>query len=314
MKKRIVVILTGLCVSVCFFTSCSKDNITEEINSVETQVSSSKIETIDSIGVVQTHIRLEGILTNLKLNIPRLKAGSPIYVGVLSNDRTCGTYSNVYGVIEYGEDLEDNKPRSGYNNNTGSLNISGMQFDSHKNATWYVCIVDGANFVKLNKPYAVFALSPQQFLNQSNHVNLSTDDEDVATRYDSNSNHYISPTLGFMPSNGGLPVQPGSYSNRKESYTNFQLYYFEKNSSSSAKLPNLGFNYSVFGNFGDTTKQNSFYFDLEDSNCDSGWSIYYCDGTRPQRTSDGPLDPNADLIYLAGNVTWYIQSSVGNTY
>lgn len=223
------------------------------------------------------------------LNLPKLKAGSPIYVGVVSNDKTCGTSSNVYGVIQYFEDLEDNKPQSGYRNETGTLTVDGMSFNAQKNATWYVCIVDGSNFVALSKPYAIFALSANTFLNGSNHIALSIDDEDGTPNY----NGYATPTLEFNPSVNGLPVQDGSYyngSNGRTTYTNYQLYYFE-GKPTSAKLPNLGFNYSVFGNFGDRSKQNAFYFDAEDGNCNTSWYITYSDG-RPQRTNQGMLDPS----------------------
>jgi len=300
-------------------TGCSKSDITEDITSVEKQVKQSeKIESIDYNGVKQMQERLSLTFAKQSQNIPKLKAGSPIYVGVLCNSRSSGTNPNVYGVIEYFEDLEDNKPASGYRNGSyGSLTTAGMSFDSHQNATWYVCIVDGSNFALMNKGYAVFALSPNTFLNSSQHVMLSSDDEDRSTIYDCNTSRYISSNLGFMPSNSGLPVQPGSFSNGSSTsdrgtYTNFQLYYFPATASSTAKLPNLGFDYSVFGNFGVSSKQNMFYFDCEDVGSNCTWSIY--DGYTT-RTAQGWLDQTGanKIIYQANNIEWYIQSSVGYT-
>lgn len=318
--KNIYGFFISLIIASCCFTSCSKENITDEISNTESQITNNpKIETIDTIGVALTQQRLEQIFNNQILNLPKLKSTTPTYVGVISNDRTCGLSSNVYGVIEYSEDLEDNRPASGYQNTTGTLNITGLKFDSNKNATWYVCVVDGSNFVKINNAYAIFALSPQTFLNSSNHVMLSADDEDVSSTFDYNSSHYISsPNLGFMPSSSGLPVQAGSFTNGSSSsdratYTNYQFYFFEKTISSSAKLPNLGFAYTVFGNFGISAKQNRANFDLEDSNCHSGWTIYYSsNGTKS--TVPGKLDPNNNVMTQAGNVDWYIQSAVGFTY
>ncbi len=313
--KNIFGFFISLIIASCCFTSCSKENITDEISNTESQITNiPKIETIDSVGVALSQKRLEEIFNNQILNLPKLKSTSPIYVGVISNDRTCGQYSNVYGVIEYYEDLEDNKPATRYRNESGTLNISGLKIDASKNATWYVCVVDGSNFNKTNYPYAIFALSPQPFLNSSNHVSLSNDDEDVSTSFDHNSNGYINSNLGFMPSPSGLPVQDGSFSNGKNTYTNFQFYYFERNLNSTIKLPNLGFSYTVFGNFGVSSKQNMVDFDLEDSGNNTTWRIQYFNG-RPDKTVDGYLDTETNgVIYRAANVVWYIQSSVGYTY
>lgn len=163
-------------------------------------------------------------------------------------------------------DCQDDEPGKNDKNNTDWVHKNcytskGLRIDNNGNVDWYVCIVDANkyNFRRMKYGYAIFDLSAQTNLNGADEIFVHSDDEDK-----NNANKYLSTQYGFEKSNNSnyYPYQQ-TYKN-----TEFWLYYFAPDSKSTYKLPNLGFEYDVFGNFEccNYNNQNILRIDSEDKN------------------------------------------------
>jgi hypothetical protein len=312
------VIKTLFCfVFVLILVSCGKETITSQMQGINENIETKALAVKPKIETRATESQIDSmakqsIADMLKLFTKRmpstLKSASseggnppPQYVGVLSNGN-CG--SNAIGTFIYEEDLENNASRTRYDQ--GTYTTPGIQSTGGSNARWTVCVVDASRFqfYKMNKAYAIF------FLNQSNLLFIHVDDEDDKTK-----NYYVPPsTMGFYPNVSGYPMQVGSYDN-DYGWTHLYLYYFPANPASTAKLPNLGFEYSVFGNFGTSATQSRFYFDTEDTNNSNYWTILYsAGGSSNGHYPWGELDPSFHVINLQDNIEWYIQNASDYRY
>ena len=208
---------------------------------------------------------------NLRKNRVRAASGIPHYVGVLSGSGGCPS-----GVpnISYHQDCEDN------GNDTKYIRVhcnncytpKGAKIDKYGNVNWSVCIVDARkyNFKRTKYAYAIFDLSMEQYYGSDvPNIYVYNDDED-----DTNGNQYYNASFGFKRSDSGYPVQERNQQYKEN--TEFWLLYFTEDSKSNYKLPNLGFDYDVFSNFGcDFSKQAILQIDSEDDNCRNHIDIFY---------------------------------------
>jgi len=254
-RKLVFFLLTLLAIS------CSKETMTDEIDKLDqSKTGTTKKEgEIDYAMVNTIKLQADEKFNYLKSFQTKLKsaAATPIYVGVLPNSGTCPAGVNQ---IIWWEDLEDDGPITKYEH-AGCFKTGGLQVDNlGGNAKWVVCIVDAYsyNFSAIKYGYGVFALSAQQFYNNSDEASIFIDDENS-----SNGDNFQNPTYGFVrnPNSPYYPTQNNVHN------TIFSLYYFKPVSTSTTKLPNLGFSYSIFSNFSccDWTNQNTVELDAEDS-------------------------------------------------
>ncbi|MCX7987163.1 MAG: hypothetical protein N2662_09520 [Bacteroidales bacterium] len=285
--------------------SCKKEKITDEIFvAQENVVNSDKIESaVDSITIKEILEKADLVYLNFSKYAPKLKAaGIPHYIGVLPISGYCPT---SFGQIRYHEDLEDNRPATKYNNGPNCFTAFGLQANGG-NADWTVCIVDASiyKFDKIKYAYGIFDLSHLQFLNGAPEVFIHADDEDEAAG--GNDNHYDSPSYGFERN----PYSPYYPTQKPMKNTEFWMYYFKANPSSTLKLPNLGFRYAVFSNFStcecDWTRQNTFNADTEDSNPANAAKVYMPDASN---YGIGVLDPIYKIVSVGKNITYYIQDA-----
>ena len=105
--------------------------------------------------------------------------------------------------------------------------------------------------------------------------------------------------------------------------TEFWLYYFAPDSKSNYKLPNLGFEYDVFGNFDccDYKNQNILITDSEDHKCNNYINIYKPESGYPKTLegadrymlyceNDGQgFDYNRVIVNTGSHIKFAIQSS-----
>lgn len=263
----------------CFltFVACEDNSITSDIENVEDSLTGD-VETLadgtvfpkESVEEIEATIRSQ--MQNRKI-MKKAAYGSntPHYVGVLAEDGSCGgMYIKWYMDCQDDEPmkLDKNATRFLYND-AGCYKPKGVSIDGNGNVTWYVCIVDANkyNFQRMKYGYAIFDLSHIQYLNGAGELFVLSDDED-----NRNANKYKSPSYGFDRNSGSnyLPTQSSMRN------TKFWLYYFAPDPNSTYKLPNLGFEYEVFGNFSccNNINQNVLRTDSEDHNNISYLELY----------------------------------------
>ena len=133
-------------------------------------------------------------------------------------------------------------------------------------------------------------------------VFINSDDED------NNANRFDSPSYGFTR-NSSAPYYP---THNLLKNTNFWFYYF-KAESNSLKLPNLGFNYSVFSQFDccNWTNQNVLEADTEDDSPSNSMRVYPENAT-PYNAST--LDATYRIFEVGGNINYFVQNSAVYRY
>lgn len=262
--------------ALCFLTviSCN-DNVTSDIEDIEESLSED-VETLadgtvfpkESVAEIAARIdrEMSGIRTIRKTAAQ--SSSIPHYVGVISATGKCPR-KEEFGEIRFYMDCEDNNPDTKYmKEEEGCYKSKGLEVDKYKNVTWVVCIVDANKyqFRNMKYGYAIFDLSHIQYLNGAAEVFVHCDDEDR-----NNQTRYLSGSYGFErnSSSSYWPTQI------KRGNTEFWLYYFAPDTKSNYKLPNLGFEYDVFGNFDCCSykEQNILRTDSEDNNCNNYWEI-----------------------------------------
>ncbi|MBR3566997.1 MAG: hypothetical protein IKN94_01850 [Salinivirgaceae bacterium] len=270
--------------ALCFLTviSCN-DNVTSDIEDIEESLTED-VETLadgtvfpkESVAEIAARIdrEMSGIRTIRKTAAQ--SSSIPHYVGVISATGKC-----PYGVgeIRYYMDCQDNEKLKFDKNDTeyqhndpGCYKSKGLDINSKGNVTWVVCIVDANEFKfrRMKYGYAIFDLSHTQYLNGAAEVLVHSDDED-----NNNANEYLCSSYGFVR-NESSPYWPSQPKDKKDlRNTEFWLYYFAPDPNSGYKLPNLGFEYDVFGNFDCCSykKQNILITDSEDHKCNNYWAL-----------------------------------------
>ncbi len=302
-KLYIVVAITAI--SFCL-AGCEKETITDEVNSINNQTAtiSEKIETepieaeLIALKVLadEEFNYLRQFQTNLKSTM-----STPVYVGVLPNSGSCP--AGVPQII-WNEDLENSGCATKWLHlDVGCFKPSGLSLPG--DAIWKVCIVDANtyNFDNIKYGYGVFALSFLQFFHGAADVSVFIDDNDQ-----NNSSRFLNPTYGFTR-NSASPYYP---TQTLIGNTSFWLYYF-KAESNTLKLPNLGFEYSIFSNFKccDWTNQNVAYLDAEDDS-PSNSIVKYVENEKGVTVNK--LDDTYGVIQKDRNVYVYLQNAASYRY
>ncbi len=267
----------------CFlaFVACEDNNMTSDIENVEESLLGD-VETLadGTVFPKESIEEIEAAIMNQMQNRKIMKRAAngnntPHYVGVLAEEGSCGgMYIKWYMDCQDDEPMKLDKNATGLlHNDAGCYKPKGVTIDGNGNVTWYVCIVDANKykFKSMKYGYAIFDLSHIQYLNDAGELFVLSDDED-----NRNANRYMSPSYGFERNSGSnyLPKQELPMRNTK-----FWLYYFAPNPQSKDRLPNLGFEYEVFGNFDccNNKNQNVLITDSEDHN-----NINYLELYRPK--------------------------------
>ena len=306
MEKILLFILT-VPLLLLLTTGCTKDEenlLTNEIDQLEEGIQKKGLETIDEEGIFKLTQEMDELYKKLNSQITvSTRSTHPHWVGVIPNSGKCPIGVNE---IRYHEDLENNDPCTRYMyNNAGCFKSEGLKVVGG-DIDWVVCIVDGNQykFNKIAKGYAIFDLSLPQYYdnyNNSTSVYIYLDDEDSR-----NKNMFHNPSYGFFRNTapGGLPLQVN------QPNTEFWFCYFT-GGNYNARLPELGFEYSVFGNFDccSWVNQNEIIADQEDSNNRSFIKVHN-QGTNSYTLSHNQVVDNESFIlrYL-GNIMYYIQNA-----
>lgn len=278
----------------CFLTvvACEDNNITSDIENVEDSILGD-VETLAD-GTIFPKESIEEIEATIKSQMQNHKimkkaaywSNTPHYVGVLAAPGSCKD-KTMY--IKWYMDCQDDEPMKLDKNATRLLYTDadcykpkGATIDPNNgNVTWHVCIVDANKykFKSMKYGYAIFDLSHIQYLNGAGELFVLSDDED-----NRNANRYLSPSYGFDRNSGSnyLPTQSSMRNTR------FWLYYFAPDPKSNYKLPNLGFEYEVFGNFDccNNQFQNVLQTDSEDHNNISYLELYRPEKDYPKKDSE----------------------------
>lgn len=302
--------LVMLCILAAF--SCN-DNITSDIEDVEESISED-VETLAD-GTVFPKESIEEIEARIHRQLQNHRimkkaaywSNKPHFVGVLSTKESCpgGQY------IEYYMDCQDDEPAKNdkcdtkfLHNDYGCYKPKGVTIDRNGNVKWTICIVDANKyqFRSMKYGYAIFDLSHIQYLNEAGELFVHSDDEDK-----NNANRYLSPSYGFEKNTSSdyLPTQKSMRN------TEFWLYYFAPAPNSKYKLPNLGFEYEVFGNFEccNNKNQNVLITDSEDHKCNNYLEYYLPQSGYPKK--DGQL--GVDYFYCPENKTFNNKRVIKNT-
>jgi hypothetical protein len=306
MKKFLYLFLFVLLTS-AFLISCQKESITDEISSIGKNEGVSpegyvKTEILDEAAIAEINAKADAEFIRFKKSGSHLKSTIPHWVGVIANSTSC---PSGVAEIRYFMDCEDSRPVTKYRyNNTGCFKPGGLSL-SGSNLYWVVCIVDANqyNFDNINKGYAIFDLSHIQYLRNAAEVFINSDDED-----NDNSNRFDSPSYGFTR-NSASPYYPTQTLLKN---TNFWFYYF-KAENNSLKLPDLGFDYSVFSQFDCCiwTNQNVLQADNEDDRPSNSMRVYPENAT-PYNAHT--LDETYRIFEVNGNINYFVQNSAVYRY
>lgn len=297
----------------CFMAAIScNDNVTSDIKDIEESLSED-VETLadgtvfpkESIEEIEARVDRESLRNRIVRKAASQSSSIPHYVGVISSTGKC---PNGVGEIRYFMDCQDDEPAKFDKNDTeylyngaGCYQSGGLDIDDNGNVTWVVCIVDANkyNFKRMKYGYAIFDLSHTQYLNGAAEVLVHSDDED-----NNNANDYLCGSYGFVR-NESSPYWPTQPKNKKDlRNTEFWLYYFAPDPNSKYRLPNLGFEYDVFGNFDCCSykKQNILITDSEDHKCNNYWIIF-------QQGKDKKTESQLGTNYLFGSNNKILKNS-----
>lgn len=284
-NKLFLLALSSVFVSVS--SSCSDEALTDSVESQRTPIAESELSgeeldkyaygceyyAEDTIGKIETEAKpayfafAETLMNESLAAVNKSLSVDEPMVGVVKM-ATCGKYDEV----EIFFDAEDRRPKcykTGY--------ASGCSWDAKHNVWMRFCVVPASLFKGIGKDYAVLLFTDEikgplvyQNGSYSNQrvLRVHLDAEDNKTE----SGIKITKYDGTSRVGTNSDIIPNSYDSRKNLNLFFQHFPASWKGNS---LPNLGFEYAVFGTLYGSGERvcGSIYFDTEDKNTANSFTL-----------------------------------------